>query len=444
MSPTSSFHPEVVNAIQAGLDSLGGAVFPKLNWSAPKDATWVALDRTLKCTLVRDVLTLLKSSGAIANNIADAVNILPLVAAQESNNNNDNKAESENGTEKAADASRSPAPSSDGISSVVLVLKKWSNLYPSREFRVFVAHGDIVAVSQRDLTYYPELETAAALEPIRTAIADFHHDFVRERMRADLAHYVYDVYVDTHGKVWVVDVAPFDRDRTNALLFDWDAHLLPLIASSAAAPGAATEAAGTVDGSSNTQVQAQAQARQAHYVESYPLSKLDIKRRKAAAAAPNAVSAASGSPESKEGGVSQSESEAKGDVETATSSTSASNDSSSTNSRNTGDGEEEEDDGFESESDDPYFNFAMRVLTSEHEEQARQASDVAGVMSRLPSDGVDVSDASAIERFIALQNAMRMQKRAGQGGDDSESSDDDNDDDDGDKDGDKDAEEGKR
>ncbi len=33
--------PELYATIQAAIESLGGAVFPKLNWSAPRDASWM-------------------------------------------------------------------------------------------------------------------------------------------------------------------------------------------------------------------------------------------------------------------------------------------------------------------------------------------------------------------------------------------------------------------
>ena len=33
---------------------LGGAVVPKLNWSAPKDAIWLSPDKQLKCTCAEE------------------------------------------------------------------------------------------------------------------------------------------------------------------------------------------------------------------------------------------------------------------------------------------------------------------------------------------------------------------------------------------------------
>ena len=37
-------------AIDKAIDFLGGAISPKLNWSCPKDAVWVATGSTHRCT----------------------------------------------------------------------------------------------------------------------------------------------------------------------------------------------------------------------------------------------------------------------------------------------------------------------------------------------------------------------------------------------------------
>lgn len=39
--PPPSF-PELELEIKESIESLGGAVFPKLNWSSPKDAAWIS------------------------------------------------------------------------------------------------------------------------------------------------------------------------------------------------------------------------------------------------------------------------------------------------------------------------------------------------------------------------------------------------------------------
>ncbi|CAO3702550.1 unnamed protein product [Rhizopus stolonifer] len=46
-----------------------GAVFPKLNWSSPRDAAWIATTQTLKCTSPFDVFLLLKSSDFINHDL---------------------------------------------------------------------------------------------------------------------------------------------------------------------------------------------------------------------------------------------------------------------------------------------------------------------------------------------------------------------------------------
>ena len=44
-------------------------VFIKLNWSAPKDATWVAFNNNLKCSSLSQLFLLLKSSDFIAHDL---------------------------------------------------------------------------------------------------------------------------------------------------------------------------------------------------------------------------------------------------------------------------------------------------------------------------------------------------------------------------------------
>ncbi|CAB9508493.1 division cycle protein 123 [Seminavis robusta] len=53
--------PQLNQQIEEAIEALGGSVVPKLNWSAPKDATWVN-EGTLKCKTPGDVYLLLKSS----------------------------------------------------------------------------------------------------------------------------------------------------------------------------------------------------------------------------------------------------------------------------------------------------------------------------------------------------------------------------------------------
>jgi len=189
-----TFFPDIISKIQDAIDTLGGDVFPKLNWSSPRDAAWVTHDRTIKCSYVRDILILLKSSKCVANDFTK----LPLLSCD------------------------NPHPDVDKVHH--LVLKKWSKLYPAREFRIFVRNKHIVAVSQRDTVLYEGLQEPKMLAHLKEVFSDFHHDYVQSAFPAH--HYTYDVYVDTKDKVFMLDMHPWGVG--DALLFDWTAELAPL------------------------------------------------------------------------------------------------------------------------------------------------------------------------------------------------------------------------
>ena len=52
--------PEFSKTVQKHISQFGGDVFIKLNWSAPKDATWVAFNNNLKCSSLSQLYLLLK------------------------------------------------------------------------------------------------------------------------------------------------------------------------------------------------------------------------------------------------------------------------------------------------------------------------------------------------------------------------------------------------
>lgn len=138
--PGQPTFPEFSKQIQDVLDDFG-AVFVKLNWSAPlvsvleisfllspfsflhscfslfilhfvalQDAAWVAPTKTLRCTTLEDVYLLLKSSDRIARDLNDL---------QSLRNSNVNLQPS-------------------------LILKKWREINPCTEFRCFVVQGQLV------------------------------------------------------------------------------------------------------------------------------------------------------------------------------------------------------------------------------------------------------------------------------------------------------------
>ncbi|KAG8467870.1 hypothetical protein KFE25_006922 [Diacronema lutheri] len=181
--------------IDAAIARLGGAAFPKLNWSAPRDAAWL-LGGTMRCACARDVVSLLKCSQHVAHDLREHAPHLGPPGATE-----------------PARASRS-----------VLALRRWCELNPARELRCFAHSGALLALCQRDRhTHYAHLadERDELVRHVRafwdaSLAADAEFGVPRGRPCA------VDVYVDGASAVHVVDVAPFADATTDALLFAWE------------------------------------------------------------------------------------------------------------------------------------------------------------------------------------------------------------------------------
>jgi len=123
--PLPSF-PDLEQQIWNTIDEFDGAVFPKLNWSSPRDAIWISATNTLKCNSPSDIFLLLKSSDFIAHDLDHAFD--------DCHYDNQSRRRRPNVFE--------------------LVLKKWYDVAPSMEFRCFVKDEELVAISQRDVNYY--------------------------------------------------------------------------------------------------------------------------------------------------------------------------------------------------------------------------------------------------------------------------------------------------
>lgn len=123
--------PSLTEEIQSAINALAGegtkGCMPKLNWSSPKDATWINCG-SLKCTKPGDVYLLLKSSEFVAfdlekswqdveSNVVSNMHNLTVESTKKSN---------------ACDGQE-----------FELVLRKWCNLHPSMEFRCFVYNHEI-------------------------------------------------------------------------------------------------------------------------------------------------------------------------------------------------------------------------------------------------------------------------------------------------------------
>ncbi|KAK0732785.1 D123-domain-containing protein [Apiosordaria backusii] len=71
--PPNHRFPDLHNKIASTITKLGGSVAPKLNWSSPRDATWISRHpNTIKCTSPNDIYILLKSSSFISHDLDHA------------------------------------------------------------------------------------------------------------------------------------------------------------------------------------------------------------------------------------------------------------------------------------------------------------------------------------------------------------------------------------
>ncbi|KAK1743915.1 cell division cycle 123 family protein [Skeletonema marinoi] len=201
--------PNLTSQIQIALENLGGNCMPKLNWSSPKDATWMNCG-TLKCTKVGDVYLLLKSSEFVSFDLERAWDDLePAITAEGEAVEND----------QGNDDGKPPKDFE-----YELVLRKWCNLHPSMEFRCFIYNHELIAISQRHPTkFYSHLQLSDEDEvhPTTEIIHAFFETYVQRRFASGNMHrYVMDVYVDSQERTWVVDFNVWGS-RTDALLFDW-------------------------------------------------------------------------------------------------------------------------------------------------------------------------------------------------------------------------------
>jgi len=182
--------PVLNQKLTDAISTFKGAVFPKLNWSAPKDASWVN-GGSLKCETVGDVYLLVKSSDFCLHDVLN------------------------NAWKDCEDYDSSvPEPQLE------LVIRKWCNLNPSMEFRCFVRQNELIAISQRDHTqHYAHLIQDQTR--IQGLLVDFFEDVIRNRFGiGSLPSYVIDVYLDQKNRVWLVDFNVWARS-TDSLLFEW-------------------------------------------------------------------------------------------------------------------------------------------------------------------------------------------------------------------------------
>lgn len=192
-----AYFPALNAEIERALEAYA-AVFPKLNWSAPQDAAWIMPGNVLRCQSPNDVYLLLKSSDFA---MQDLVQLRELASA----------CEAEGRTERPR---------------LQLVLKKWFDMPRSHEFRCFVRNGRLVAISQRDISFYEHLQDTVTQEHIKSTIVAFY----TEQLASMVPHtIVFDVYLTRNlEKCYLIDLNPW-LDRTDTLLWSGEEleHMQP-------------------------------------------------------------------------------------------------------------------------------------------------------------------------------------------------------------------------
>ncbi|GAA57779.1 cell division cycle protein 123 homolog, partial [Clonorchis sinensis] len=118
-TPERPEFPEFEAKVSDAIAQLGGCVFPKLNWSAPKDAFWLLGDNLLRCRSFTDVYLVLKASDFIAHDLT-----APFALCTDFP------------VENVYDPVEDYRPQ--------LVLRRWKDCRPDSEFRCFVRKKKLI------------------------------------------------------------------------------------------------------------------------------------------------------------------------------------------------------------------------------------------------------------------------------------------------------------
>ena len=180
---------EIHREIQDTIYELGGLVVPKLNWSSPKDATWISMTKnSMECATPNDIYLLLKSSDFITHDLEHAF---------------DDCAEDESLRQEDIQ--------------YVLILKKWFKVNPSCEFRCFVRERRLIGICQRDLNHFN------FLFQLRDRLQEVILEYFEKTLKNTFPDqdFVFDVYLPApYEKVRLMDINPW-APRTDPLLFSW-------------------------------------------------------------------------------------------------------------------------------------------------------------------------------------------------------------------------------
>lgn len=167
---------------------LGGTIFPKLNWSSPKDASWISHNGTLKCTSFNDICLLLKSSDFITNDLTNAYKFC------------------------TDDSTAHPCDQFE------LVLREHETIMPGMEFRCFVKDNKLIGLTQRHVTTHFDYLQKNKQKHLENLL-----NFFNSKIKGKFGDstFVFDVYVGPNNRVVLIDFNPFG-EITDSMLFTWD------------------------------------------------------------------------------------------------------------------------------------------------------------------------------------------------------------------------------
>ena len=170
--------PELKSQIENYIISLDGIVFAKLNFSAPLDSTFVGFNRTLEIKSFEDMIYLFKASTRILIDLTNPFgsDLLP------------------------------PKP--------IIVLKKWFNYKPEREFRILVKNSELFYITSRNYQIPCPIEEDTVFEKSKSIV-----DEVLNMLHCD--NIVIDIYISPKLRPHIIDLAPFSPIIEPGL-FSWE------------------------------------------------------------------------------------------------------------------------------------------------------------------------------------------------------------------------------
>jgi len=186
-----------------------GAIFPKLNFSSPKDASWILpASSPLKCTSPADIYLLLKSSDFVSHDLSKETVFEGC------------------GVSTASDLTLTYE--------LELVLRKWYPIDRSRELRCFVRQEHLLGISQRDPNYYEYLNESSTQDKVTATVKQFWETNVKGKLPT--GDYIFDILLTRDlSRAHILDFNPY-APRTDPLLFSYDDLLYLLTRDKLATP----------------------------------------------------------------------------------------------------------------------------------------------------------------------------------------------------------------